>query len=454
MIATRLQDFVERALPKNVVEEHPQFALFIKKYFEYISRELGEHDLNAHLLDYLDVDKTVSEFYDDFKSKYAPLIPEKYKASLSHIVKNIPSFYQSKGTEESFAAFFRMVFNTTVDIYYPKVDMLRVSDGKWIEPYYLSPLGETVESMQYFYDKIIEGSVSGAKAYVEEITYITDPDDPGQQILVASLIDRDGVFLNGDTLTVEGEVSPSFTLDTSGTHGVIVLPGYWANDDGKVSWNKFIQDSYYYQDYSYVLESDIPVSVYEKAVLENIHPAGMKFFGSLVEAIPVLDIGAALTSYVDWIIEWLNQEIIGLTSQGVTYVLSETSSPAHLSSGNDYNWKYFEANREARPFVQMYSPEALGSVPINTIENNYSENYMTVTLDGTPTTAYSVLNDRLTLDAPLGSQVTVLVTNNDPSAPLANKTYQYRGDIGESVFILPRIIRRMSIAAYYPIVIT
>lgn len=443
---TKLNHFIERAIPANIRDDHPQFALFIEKYFEYISRDLGEYDLTSNLLDYLNVDKTVSAFYEDFKSIYAPLLPEKYKASLSVIVKNVKHFYQTKGTEDSFKIFFRMIFDTTVNLYYPKVDMLRASDGRWIEPYYLYPTDQTYDNLLYYYDKIIVGSVTNSTAYVKDILQVTDPQDINEKVFVLSLVDRTGVFTNADTITVEGEVTPSTGLDA--VDPVIVGDGFWEGTEGWLSWNKYIQDSDYYQDYSYVLESSISADVIEKAIKENVHPAGMKLFALVTAGIQLEDIGVELADFVNHIIDWVRNENVEQTINSISQELASLSVAPKYGSGNDYDWKYFEAHREETAFTQLYPTLAtFGLLPINVVSDNYPENYVTITIGGVPSTAFSIINETLTLDTPLASDQFIIVTATDFTIPENSRVYRFSGTTGDDTFILPTKIHRMEIGA-------
>ena len=63
--------------------------------------------------------------------------------------------------------------------------------------------------------------------------------------------------------------------------GVGVKEGNWINDDGKIDY-KIIQDSEYYQDFSYVIRSGLVFDRYADVIKEIIHPAGMEFFGEIL----------------------------------------------------------------------------------------------------------------------------------------------------------------------------
>jgi hypothetical protein len=63
--------------------------------------------------------------------------------------------------------------------------------------------------------------------------------------------------------------------------GTTVSKGTYLNNDGKVS-DKKIQDSYFYQDFSYVIRSSRNFSTYSKLIKDLLHPAGLEFFGEFV----------------------------------------------------------------------------------------------------------------------------------------------------------------------------
>ena len=56
-------------------------------------------------------------------------------------------------------------------------------------------------------------------------------------------------------------------------------PGYYVNNDGFLDDAIFIQDSRYYQSYSYVIKIDEALDSYKTAVKNLIHPSGMAIFG-------------------------------------------------------------------------------------------------------------------------------------------------------------------------------
>jgi len=85
------------------------------------------------LLDYADVDKTISGFLSKFRNSFLTSIPDRLHADIDkrQLIKNIKTLYQSKGTKRASEIFFKLLFNEAAEIKYPKDEMLRISDGKW-----------------------------------------------------------------------------------------------------------------------------------------------------------------------------------------------------------------------------------------------------------------------------------------------------------------------------------
>lgn len=59
--------------------------------------------------------------------------------------------------------------------------------------------------------------------------------------------------------------------------------GYYGSDRGKLSVNsQKLTDSYFYQDYSYVIKSKTPVDVWRDLIKQTTHPAGFQLFGEVL----------------------------------------------------------------------------------------------------------------------------------------------------------------------------
>jgi hypothetical protein len=125
---------VEAQLPDFIRADHPEFVTFIKKYYEYLEQEDKAVYTNRNLYDYADLDTTRADLLTYFKQKIIPDFPEKSELSKEKIIKSAREFYAKKGTADSFKFLFRVLYGEDIDVYFPKEDILRASDGKWKLP--------------------------------------------------------------------------------------------------------------------------------------------------------------------------------------------------------------------------------------------------------------------------------------------------------------------------------
>ena len=137
---SKISPFIESQLPEFVAADHPKFLAFIEAYYEWLEQEDNAYDITTKLKGLYDIDDTIDDFVEFFKNQYLHKFPIQLAQDSSGnsvdektLLKNIKTFYESKGTEKSYEFLFRILYDVLVDFYYPKLDILRLSDGKWTE---------------------------------------------------------------------------------------------------------------------------------------------------------------------------------------------------------------------------------------------------------------------------------------------------------------------------------
>ena len=78
--------------------------------------------------------------------------------------------------------------------------------------------------------------------------------------------------------------------------GVIQSGGYWKDNSGKLDSTVYLQDNYYYQNYSYVIKSSQAINDYKNIVIENVHLSGAQLFGE-VNVNEVVDMYGSYNQY-------------------------------------------------------------------------------------------------------------------------------------------------------------
>jgi len=80
--------------------------------------------------------------------------------------------------------------------------------------------------------------------------------------------------------TIDAQVSTETpAIIKVGLGAIANYPGYYINNDGFLDDAIFIQDSRYYQAFSYLIKIDETLESYQSAIKTLIHPAGMALFG-------------------------------------------------------------------------------------------------------------------------------------------------------------------------------
>jgi hypothetical protein len=163
-----VSNFVENQFPLFYQEEGPNFILFVKAYYEWMESSGAPIKEARELFNYRDIDNTTIEFLEYFQKKYLYGIPYNVIVNKRLLLKHILDVYRSKGNILCYKLLFRLIYDEDMEIYLPSDDILRISDGNWIQPRYLEVSANP--ALTDFVGKEIVGISSGVKAIVESYT--------------------------------------------------------------------------------------------------------------------------------------------------------------------------------------------------------------------------------------------------------------------------------------------
>jgi hypothetical protein len=194
-ILKKISSQIDSQFPGFIREEGPQFVSFMKAYFEYMEQSGNPVNASRSLRDNIDIDRTVDSFVEYFRKEFMINIPSNVLADKRHLAKHIKEFYRSRGSQESYRFLFRALFDTELEFYYPGEDILRASDGRWIQetklrvgkPYSINP--------KQFGGSNVRGVQSGATALVQKVT----------STIAAGMTIYDMVVENISGLFIDGE---------------------------------------------------------------------------------------------------------------------------------------------------------------------------------------------------------------------------------------------------------
>lgn len=126
LVKAKVSTVIEDQIPDFIREDHSVFVLFLKSYYEYLDGIENRNIENTR-----DIDNTLDQFIEFFAKEILNPIPKDILADKRLLAKRVKDLYLSKGNINSYKLLFRLLYNIPADVYVPKVDLLRVSDGKF-----------------------------------------------------------------------------------------------------------------------------------------------------------------------------------------------------------------------------------------------------------------------------------------------------------------------------------
>ena len=283
-----ISSYIDELVPDHVESSYPDLVNFLKTYALYLERQ-NKSGFYLNSLDIQrDIDHVEENLLTELQNEIGIAVPRDFATNPRAFYKRLVVFYKSRGTPESITSFFRMIYDDEVETYFPFVDVLNPSDGDWTDQTAAVIANRTGFTPRNTF------TLSGTQA---NPTIISGNNDNGN----AAFLDDDIVFVN-NTLQVLGtdyteevysDTTTKYRLNftsqlSSGDVVTTYSPGLFTNADGFLSDKKFIQDSYYYQKFSYVLKTGKNVSDWKNAFTRLVHPAGFKFFGEIAILIKLL----------------------------------------------------------------------------------------------------------------------------------------------------------------------
>ena len=137
---SNISALISQKLPEFVRQDHPNFVIFLEEYYKWLQSKDNAYFAPLKLEGLVNIDTTVDDFLDYFKTLFFDGFPENYKSAKGDqvdvplILKKIRSFYQSKGTEASIKFLMTLLFDVYSEIYIPSEDIFKASGGRWNQP--------------------------------------------------------------------------------------------------------------------------------------------------------------------------------------------------------------------------------------------------------------------------------------------------------------------------------
>lgn len=207
----RISDIVKTQLPYFVRNDHAAFTAFVEAYYEYLESENKLVDRSKNLYKNFDIDQTIDAFAEKFYNHLLHLIPDSVITDKNVLVKHIKDFYRARGTEKSIQFLLQILFGKDSSLYYPKRDILKVSDGKWFIEKSLrvqnirlnNTLDDSIATVKRFINKSITGNTSGATATVEKVDVYFEQSELVNELKLSGQLKN---FTSGETVFAVVEI--------------------------------------------------------------------------------------------------------------------------------------------------------------------------------------------------------------------------------------------------------
>jgi hypothetical protein len=149
------------------------------------------------------------------------------------------------------------------------------------------------------------------------------------------------------------------TINAIGTPivtGIETKAGYYTSTKGFLSWDQRLQDSTFWQDFSYVIRSEQFVDKYRNVVKNLVHPSGTKLFGETILVLP-FDAYAGFTTDIE-----RDSSVIifsTLNTSNSSNVESVVFPPLNLTTGLLFIFNYTTLDPFLQPTVGTGVPTTL-----------------------------------------------------------------------------------------------
>jgi hypothetical protein len=132
-LSTNLPDLysLHTALPEHL-RDNKRFIEFIEAYFEWQQDgATSPANIINKLVDAKNIDEVADDFIQYIQREVATPIPDIQGVDKRKLYKQLSDLYLSKGSLPSYEALFNLLFKDEIELYFPRVDMLKPSDGLW-----------------------------------------------------------------------------------------------------------------------------------------------------------------------------------------------------------------------------------------------------------------------------------------------------------------------------------
>ena len=316
---------VNRLFSESVRENAPEMIQFLEKFFDWMSKDNN----GIAIIEKLSTNQDLTLSESNYISTIADIIANDFPISISNnlklLLKHVLQIYKAKSSIECLKYLFDAFYGVDIEIKRPWDDVMKLNTSTFSTSsiMYISSTKDTKNSPiinnvqllsgKYFtvnhHDyksedlvgwmligeestvqaEIISINKSANNDYAVTFNNVNGTFIKGEPIKLLNVFNGDIIqnnVYNNTQLYVYEYKEYSISNEYENRDGVIVpVKGNWSSELGKLDSSIVLQDSKWYQEFSYTIESDISYTKWQPIVKLLLHPAGFNIRGNLKSSI-------------------------------------------------------------------------------------------------------------------------------------------------------------------------
>lgn len=122
---------IETLIPQQLINDSAALVEFLKEYYKFLSQSEQPSNVINYIIQNKDLDNAVEKYISIIQKELNYGMVSNLEANKINLYKNIEQFYDVKGSLDSFKLLFRLLYNSNIEIFLPKEQILIASGGDW-----------------------------------------------------------------------------------------------------------------------------------------------------------------------------------------------------------------------------------------------------------------------------------------------------------------------------------
>ena len=197
---------INNQLPEYIRSGFPNWNALLSSYFKFMedSTQNGTVYQLRNLLANRMVDTTQDQFLQYFQADFLPYFPQSTALDTKKLLKAATQFYQTKGSQDSIEFLFRVLYDLEAEVYLPKNQVLKLSDGRWTLPQSIK-LSLSAQNQSFNVALLLArqgiGSESNTTCVIENVNVAVDP-TLNREIVELFLSSISASFIPGESIII------------------------------------------------------------------------------------------------------------------------------------------------------------------------------------------------------------------------------------------------------------